>query len=44
MATDLAFENKNKDYVDVMDLQPLTAIYAIKAERDIRYPEERFKF
>jgi hypothetical protein len=31
-------------YVDVMDLEPYDAIFAVIAERDIRYPDERAKF
>ncbi|HMJ08463.1 MAG TPA: O-antigen ligase family protein [Pyrinomonadaceae bacterium] len=32
------------DSVPLMDLQPQTAMYAVKAEREIRHPEERFSF
>ena len=41
-ATDLALWQK--DYVPLMELQPQTAMYAVKAEREIRHPEEKFKF
>ena len=35
---------KNKNYAEVMDLKPESALYAVKAERDIRFPEEKMKF
>lgn len=41
-ASERAF--RDKDYAEIMDLQPQAAIYAFKAERDIRYPEEKTKF
>ncbi|HYJ91374.1 MAG TPA: O-antigen ligase family protein [Pyrinomonadaceae bacterium] len=39
-ASELAFSNE-KDYMKVMDLQPATSMYAVVAERYIRFPEER---
>jgi tetratricopeptide (TPR) repeat protein len=42
-ASDLAFKNPDEHEV-VMDLLPYDAIYAIIAERDIRFPNERQKF
>ncbi|MBA2378839.1 MAG: O-antigen ligase family protein [Blastocatellia bacterium] len=41
-ATQAAFQNK--DNAEVMDLLPHIALYAVKEERDIRFPEERFSF
>jgi O-antigen ligase len=41
-ATDLALHRE--DYTPLMDLQPQNAMYAIKAEREIRHPEEKFDF
>jgi len=41
-ATDAAF--RNKDFVAVMDLRPQIAMFAVKREREIRFPEERFFF
>jgi tetratricopeptide (TPR) repeat protein len=41
-ATDLALWHH--EYVPLMDLQPQTALYAVKAEREIRHPEEKFSF
>lgn len=34
---------KSSDYTQVMDLQPQSAIYAVLAEREIRFPEEKIK-
>ncbi len=41
-ATQAAFQND--DNAEVMDLLPQIALYAVKEERDIRFPEERFSF
>ncbi len=41
-ASDLAFRNKN--HSEIMDLRPYDSIYAVVAERDIRFPDERVKF
>ena len=41
-ASDLAFSDE-ADYVKVMDLQPIMSMYAVVAERDIRYRDERAK-
>lgn len=41
-ANDLAFSTT--DHTAVMDLRPYDSIYAIVAERDIRFPFERAKF
>ena len=35
---------KSGDYAALMDLFPQEAMYAVKAEREIRFPAERFKF
>lgn len=42
-ASDLAFKNPDEHEV-VMNLTPYDAIYAVIAERDIRFPDERLKF
>jgi tetratricopeptide (TPR) repeat protein len=41
-ASDRAF--RDKDYSEIMDLQPQASIYAVKTERDIRFPEEKANF
>jgi O-antigen ligase len=41
-ATDLALHHD--DYAPLMELEPLSSMYAIKAEREIRHPEEKFDF
>lgn len=41
-AADLAVFNK--DYVALMDLRPEPSMYAVRDEREIRHPEEKFKF
>jgi len=41
-ASDLAFSDE-ADYMKVMDLQPIMSMYAVVAERDIRFPDERAK-
>ncbi len=41
-ASDLSFQNPD-EHVTIMDLLPNEAIYAIIAERDIRFPNERQK-
>lgn len=43
VASDLAFERPGQQ-TKVMDLRPYESIYAVLAERDIRYPDERQKF
>jgi O-antigen ligase len=42
-AADLSFKNPD-EYDQIMDLLPYDAIYAVIAERDIRFPDEREKF
>lgn len=42
VATDLAFQND--EYDAVMDLQPQAVMFAVKAERQVRFPEEKFAF
>jgi O-antigen ligase len=42
-ASDLAFKNPDEHEL-VMNLVPYDAIYAVIAERDIRFPDERQKF
>lgn len=42
-ASDLAFQRPDKQ-TKVMDLLPSECIYAVLAERDIRYPDERERF
>jgi len=35
---------KNKDeFKPLMDLKPLSAVYAVRIEREIRYPEEKLR-
>ena len=41
-ASDLAFSTQ--DHSEIMDLRPYDSIYAVVAERDIRFPDERVKF
>lgn len=41
-ASELA--HKREDHLELMDLAPNDAIYAVLAERDIRFPDERIKF
>ncbi|QYO66205.1 O-antigen ligase family protein [Leptolyngbya sp. 7M] len=41
-ASELA--HKRDDHLELMDLAPNDAIYAVLAERDIRFPDERIKF
>ena len=36
--------NHPDQYTDLMDLRPLNALYAVREERFIRFPEERAKF
>lgn len=35
---------RSNDHAALMDLQPQASMYAMKAEREIRFPRERFKF
>lgn len=41
-----ALAARSDDYLEIMDLQPQSSVYALMAERDIRYPDQRsaFKF